>query len=948
VEARLRARLKGAMSLGIEEILRPALGDRSVRFVFPSEICAEAWLSRALASSWGPRALEADRFLGWDRYKELAAGSAERSAVDDALRRIFAASVLADNERAPFLESIVPPDYAGEWRAFAGYVASRLPALGSLPSALRATGRGPRGGPAGRDPALADWLALRERYEAFLRGIGRIEPSFEPRALRSLPGTTAIFFPELIEDFDEYREALGSAALAGEGSLRLVGLPESKPSVSLRRPATALAELREALSEAGELLEGGMEAADIAITVADLERYRPYLEREAELLSLPISLRAGRNLAATPGGRLFAALRDAYASDFSFDSLRDLLYSPAWPWKSPEIVRGIVDEGQRRHAIASWTEGGRRKDAWNESLPRSLAAEYQRLRRSVTAITGAKDFPSLLKSYNVFKSEFLSREEGDWDARVNLSLARCVVELEKLVGAEREAKEGAGVSVPDPFSLFMRVLESEIYVSAAGSAGIPVYDWRVAAGIFPRRHFILGASQDALSVPYRGLDFLGPELREALRPERDAAGDFIAAYARSGGEVSFTCPEEGLDGEVAAHGLLLTLAGGPGAEAPPPRAAPRIDAAYREEAAWLSGRGGPPARLHGIQRRGREAAEASARGAARGPGDDGAFLEPRTAARAAARLRREGETLASLDSTAIDYYRSCPYAYLYLRLLKASPEESGISFVDDFFIGDVYHAALERLFERVRAEDGRFKPERTDAYLASLGSCLDEAFDGLARSRGPFVAVILEAYRDVLEEHLALLVGAEAERFPGLEVGPLEAELELPYPELAGGVVLRGRIDRLSRSDRGEVIVDYKKGRIPRKAEVAPDDSGAIANAQIPCYLRLVVGAGGAAAVDSAWYLSIEGYGELPPASYACAFGEADEKGRGAYVPRASLDAFVGAFDAALAETARGIAAGSFPFAPKGGQAEACRDCGARGICRERYALRFRSRGVGA
>ena len=57
----------GSMSIGIEEVLRPALRERSTRFVFPSEICAESWLAASLrASPRGPGALEADRFLGWD------------------------------------------------------------------------------------------------------------------------------------------------------------------------------------------------------------------------------------------------------------------------------------------------------------------------------------------------------------------------------------------------------------------------------------------------------------------------------------------------------------------------------------------------------------------------------------------------------------------------------------------------------------------------------------------------------------------------------------------------------------------------------------------------------------------------------------------------------------------------------------------------------------------
>src|SRR5512142_2095650 len=111
------------MGLGIEELLREAVGDRSVRFVFPSEICAEAWLSRVLRSPWGPKAVETDRFIGWDRFKEAAAIRREQPPVDDGLRRIFAARLLVDNAKSTFLDSILPHAYAEEWQPFAGYVA---------------------------------------------------------------------------------------------------------------------------------------------------------------------------------------------------------------------------------------------------------------------------------------------------------------------------------------------------------------------------------------------------------------------------------------------------------------------------------------------------------------------------------------------------------------------------------------------------------------------------------------------------------------------------------------------------------------------------------------------------------------------------------------------------------------------------------------------------------
>jgi hypothetical protein len=941
------------MTLGIEEVLRPALGDRSVRFVFPSGICAESWLARCLRLRWGPAALETDRFLGWDRFKEEAAERDGRKPANDPIRRIFAARVLEENARRPFLAAVIPPEYAGEWQPFAGYLASKLSSLGRLPQALRAAGA------EGERPA-ADWLALRERYLAFLAEIGRFEPSFEPRTLASLPGSTVIFFPELIGDYEEY-----AATIASCPSIRAVALPSDSPRVRLRRPETALGELRDTLSEIGALLDSGVEAADIAVTIADLERYLPYLEREAALLSVPIATSAGASLAATTGGRLFAALREAQASDFSYDALRDLLLSPAWPWKDRKLAEALAAEGRRLHVVAPWTEDERKIDAWMDSLSGDLRSWYRGLRGAISDIVGAESFEVLRKSYNVFKSKYLESDREKWDPVADLSLARCVEELGELVDAEREIKAsadretkasaGARASAAS-FGIFMRVLEDKVYVSAGRESGVRVSDWRVSAAIYPEHHFVLGAAQDALSVPAHSLDFLGESLRKRVGAalyrhpsdvDRDAGPDFIRAYALSGAEVVFSCPEVGWEGETAAHGCLLSLAAASAqAGDAAPLAASRDDS-YRDEAAWLSGRGEAPARLHRAQAEGIEAASQAGEVASAAE----LLLDSGTARRAADSLRRRRadggvEKLRSVDATAIDNYLACPFRYLYLRLLGARSESSGIDFVDALFLGDVYHEALAQLFARIREEDGRFKPERRDAYRGYVDDCLRLAFDRLSAKRGGFVAVVLEAYRSKLSRYLELVVDAEAESFPNLEVGPLEEELELQRPELAGGFVLRGRIDRISRSERGAVIVDYKKGKVPEKARVAPDSAGTISEAQIPCYLKLAAAAG--EKIDSAWYFSIEGGDRTPPAHPVCAFGDVDDKGRGAYVQRDALDDLMTAFDAALRQTAEGVARGDYPLAPKETQKDVCKGCDARGICRERYALRFGSSGGAA
>ena len=429
-------------------------------------------------------------------------------------------------------------------------------------------------------------------------------------------------------------------------------------------------------------------------------------------------------------------------------------------------------------------------------------------------------------------------------------------------------------------------------------------------------------------------------MREELGSIRDSAPSFIKAYALSGARVDFSCPEKGFAGEEAVHGFLASISDG---EAP----GKEPDRSYAEEASWLSGRGPRPSRLHRTQSLGLRALVSAS---AFAPGN-GASLEAGTAALAAARLTRRGkggaESRPGIDSTAIDYYLSCPYSYLYLRLLDAGPSSSGISFVDALFIGDVYHETLARLFARIRDADGRFRPERSAEYRSLVGPCLDEAFAELAQKRGTFVGVVLEAYRGRLASHIENLVEAEARLFPDLEVGPIEAELVLEYPDVAGGVLLRGRIDRISRSARGAVVVDYKKGVLPSKSQVAPDEAGAIAEAQVPCYLRLVAANSGGEAIDSAWYISIEGDSRREAGYAACAFGDAtsfglaEGSGDGPYVPRSSLESFLEAFDAALRKTVEGIFAGEIPLAPKDTQKTACASCGARGICRERYSLRF-------
>jgi len=912
----------------LEEAVLAGLADRGLSFVFPSEIVAEAWLERCLAASGRP-AVEAGRFLGWDRFKELV--SAESDGAKPAtpfLRTVFAAGHLAENAKEPTLSVLIPREHAAGYAPFVGHVAARLPRLRGLAAAAVR-----RAGTAGGPPKglLADWLEIHRAYEAFLAERGFFEPSYLPRRLRDPGRRFLLLFPGLIEDYADYAEALAASGFVAV----MDPAPEGAPSPRLLEPATALGEIRAALREIGRRLDAGGDPADIVVTAADLAAYRPYLEREATLLSVPLDFRSGKPLAAYPGGRLFAAIGEAARTGFAFDAVRDLILSPAWPWKDEGLGRALVRAGATRCALAPWpaASGGALVDAWEASLGGSegspaLLERYREIKRRVSAVAGAKSFAELKSAYFAFRGRLLA-DEG-WNPLASLSLARAVEELGGLVRAEQEA----GIEVAAPFGVFLRHLESVPYVpaGAAQGGGVRVFDWRVGAGLSPRLHLVLGASQEALAVAYRRFDFLREDERLALGGEEvDATPDFVAAYAASGDEVFFSCPREGLAGERPPHGILLSRAAPAGLPPPPPDA-------YEAERRWLAGEGPAPARLNGVQAKGLAAA-----GSARRRRREGAELSGGTAEAALCRILREEDGGILMSASSIDAYRRCPYAFLYGKILRAEPEAAGLDFADARFLGEVYHAALSRLFARIREEDGRFRAERRGDYASWLPAALDGAFALFSRETGPFAGVVLEAYRGRMLRYLGALVEEEAGRFPGLEVGPIEEDFELAYPGgLEGGpgraVILRGRVDRLSLREGAAVIVDYKKGKLPDRGEVAPGEDGGVATAQIPAYIRLV-GAAEGAAVDSAWYLSVEGSGDrLAPGAAVCAYGPAAAK---PFVESESGGAFLAAFDAALLGAARGVEAGDYPFAPKAGQELSCAECGHRGLCRERYAARF-------
>lgn len=896
----------------IEALLAAGIADRKVGFVFPSQAAADSWLRRAPAR-FGVAAIETDRFMGWDRFKErlLSRRRSERPA-DRVSRSLWAAGILARQGRAPFLRRILGPFPPSP--AFAGFLARIPPSLGAL---LRQ--------PVGfEDEVLEDLELLRTDYSGFLAAKGLFEPAWEELPPPERGERFELFAPELMEDFDRY-----AAVLEGLPGIGLHRMEAPGPPRLLRFP-NAFEELRWAFLEIARLLDSGERPEDIAVTLPSLDEAAPYVLAAAARAGVAVSLREGELLSASPYGRLLAAMAACASSGFGFEETKDLLLDRFAPWKGrySQAARDLVRFGIERHAYAPYVDGGRRVDAWEESFERcasggelDLRDFYRRLKNAVSAVTGAADFGSLEARIMAFREQFL--DESSWDDAELKRVQRTMVELGSLVRAEDEL--GCAGEIPDPFGLFLRSLGELRYVPRSSEPAVAVYPYRVSALVAARHHFVLGCSQEGTTVRYATATFLREDQKERLGlADRDASFDFSAAYALDA-SASFSYAEQGIGGWSASAAFFLEKApGDPGRVVPLPSSdyadLLRRDPLRSEAEAWRSG--GPlPGALLPFQKLAAAGAAPSLAEKGRDYGKSGARAG--AAAREAVLARRRAKTgELRLSATQLEEYLACPFAWLLGRGLGLEEEPSGIAFFDARLAGEMAHEAIRRLFARI-AESGPFSSSRLDSYLSFVPSAVSSVLPKFEREKGPFLAPMFSAYAPLLEDRLRRLLAAES-WMEGWEIGDFERSFEKAYPEL--GIILEGRADRVARRGQDVALIDYKKRYLPKKRDLIVADgeeaAGELGGLQIAAYVTLCEAAG--MRVERAAYWSIEDARRL------VVIGPEGLKSRDQY------ESELAALERSLAAVAEGLAEGDFRLAPAGG--ELCASCGWAAICRCRYA----------
>ena len=845
----------------IADVLKENLKHKDTIFVFSTDVALVSWAEWCVKNpqASGVKAVALEHFIAWDTFKEKYAVAKEsgRHAVPAVLRKVFVRNLIEENAAGvrsgkPIFKSIVNPQFADDADSFADWIAKNLPLLKTW---YEKFSRYASDHPEAADDEDEDYLTLYRRYVDFLG-----ESMFEPAWL--MPDFTEerkkfiIFYPEQLEDFDEYE-----AVFAAVENITSYVLPEKEvhtgevfvyPDARTELRRTALC-IRNIVGKSG----GELSYEDIALHVPELETYRPYIERELANYRIPFVVRSGVRFTVGSAGSIFEDIDECRKNNYSYDSVRRLVLDGRVPWKNKALNESLVREGNRLHCICNYGE----KDVWLEALGKSGKSErelelYKRLKKSIEAVTGAKSFEGLRTAWLIFKNEFLSDDEFSIEA--NNILGRCIAELETLVAIEKDYIEPLGLKLRSPFSFFINELRSKTYRPQDTLSGVSVFDYKVAACAAYPVNIVINCTQDALTVVRKPLGFLTTQKRRALgiRDSDAASSAFIRLYGKfnnAGGARSvFSCSEQTFSGFAIPH-TYFNIA--PVEKNHTPFDELDADDFILNERKWFLSESDAPRALSDLQKAQYENWRASSDFSLNTPCAQSVDTGVKKIIDYVLKERRTLNGSSSEDASVVKITQSdmrdffpCPRKWLFKSVVKLREDSLDASLFEKYDQGNINHKILELLFKSfdtlpVTSEDGTFG-ERENAIRKLIkektyDAICDKSFDFY---QSPIALRVLEAQSGKFEKIIIDFLHEfckQGKGFGGCRVVSTEASCEAW--ESGKRYKYFGKIDCVLSDDAGRIIiVDYKNTVPPSIASCRADETtGTLKNFQCAMYVTL-------------------------------------------------------------------------------------------------------------
>lgn len=852
----------------IEKVLKANIKNLDTVFIFPTQTAADLWADRIISVS-DVKAVAMERFVAWDDFKGDSVRSTQQNkkAIPSTLRTFFASKLISENAENPFFKDIIVPKYAKKAAGFEGWIESLLPALSMWKTFFDNSGKKP-------DSEDEDLLLIYERYKSFLDAHNLFDPAWETPPFKSDGKKYIIFYPEILSDWFEYEKILKASP-----DITLVNLPENP--IDENGVVLTFSDSRSEIKNAARYIRSLHEEKKIAwneicVSIPDMESYGNYVDRELDLFEIPHVMRYAKPLSSSGAANVFAQIQNCYETDFSFESVKNLLLNTELPWKEKEAFSQLIAFGQKNNCICSFIENGKKVDIWEESFKRSNLEErarnvYDKLKTNVTNLVNAESFENIRKHYFDFRETFFNMEECS--EKANRIISRCISELAGLVDLEKEYPD---CKISSPYSFFVRFLGEKKYLEQTDQSGVQVFPYKLAAVAPFSAQVVLDASQASLAVVYKPLSFLREDKRVALLNADDfnATEQHIALYQQnsilenawfSSGNKTFSGyaqPASSLkevkfyndkknDDEFAKN-YLKTIS--------------VSDDFYNDEKSWYEERSDFPNKITQISKLSNETWRENYKDKKLSRETDSAL----NLITEKAKLRHSKGEKLKISSTQLNQFMSCKRKNLLKGVVNLQEQNNEAQIIDEYAIGNLYHKVMEVYLKSLRAKNLPLRVELdaenakhkflSENYVQILKESVHQAIKDEIAKKGKeelsFIAgKIVSATENALFEKMKSIVCIFSDCFDGYTV--LYSEEEINYE--TEDFMLTGKIDCVLLDESAEpIVIDFKTSSAPTPFYYEKDESSdfeQIPNFQMAMYLYLLKNARNLEVKNAAFFL---------------------------------------------------------------------------------------------
>lgn len=860
----------------IAEILKASLGKEDTFFVFASSVELETWSTWCVKNPQksGTNVISMQQFIAWDKFKEnyLATNIQGKQAIPSILKKLFVYDLIEKNSQLAqkneaIFKSIINPNFAQNSFSFTDWISSNLSSLDLWHKHyLEWLSKNHKTPQDDSDLENQDYLKLYEMYKKFL-GDKMFEPSWLSPQFLERKKTFIIFYPEQMQDFDEYKNIFKDAQ-----NIISVQLPQNENSVpeiysypdarmELRRTVLKIRELiDDSKSDTKSDSQNSVKPQDIAVHVPELSTYIPYISREFQKYCVPFVIRASSPVLQNSAGSIFENIQECYKQNFSYDSVRALLLNDYVPWKEKKINENLIKEGNAHHCLCNYDKNS---DVWLEVLS-SIPTDqlelqmYKNLKNHITKICTASSFSDLLKFWFEFRNEFL---KTDFSESADQILSTCIKELQKLVSAENDFFEEKNLHIVRPFDFFMNELKNKTYRPQEKINGVSIFVYKLAAISPYKYNFVINCSQNAINITYKPLSFLNSLKRKELNffDDEKPSSAFIRLYEKSSEiKTFFSYSEESFSGFQIPHNYFE--------EAPleknhtPFDELDKKDFILNEKKYFLNNEDFDCVSKNQIQEFKIWQSKNSLNPNQKNISDDFKKLI-KIPTDFVLKTNRSGngipdenlkdifyerekifknQNLIKITQSDMSSFFTCPRQWFFKSVLKLKDDTLDLSLFDNYVKGDINHKILELLFKNLKvlptfvqdfgAQEDEIKTLVQNSVLKAFEKFQDSpiSYKILLSQKNKFFNGIMNFLKNF----------CAPEKYASYTV--VNTESWLCSQDEQKDFALSGRIDCVLSSPLGKLtIIDYKNSKLPSIKECTLDDEGNISNFQCVLYVQL-------------------------------------------------------------------------------------------------------------